>query len=316
VKDLFVNTPPAGNDSFALDKDNDDVYARWRDDKLNGYPTNPASLIVELTDLNNPGDSEVAALKECIVKTNMALYASSSNEVEDEVTTKQALGEFGRHFGLRNLDANLCADEDGISALSVAQGEGKSKYIPYTNRPISWHTDGYYNKPEHCIRAMVLHCMRPAAEGGVNALLDPEIAYIHLRDENPELIRALMHPQAMTIPANTEGEAVIRDGQSGPVFSFPGDDAALHMRYTARTRSIEWRDDSLTAVAVAFLADFLKGDSPYIYRHRMATGEGVLCNNVLHNRTAFENDEGHQRLFLRARYFDRIAAKTGESHFE
>ena len=50
----------------------------------------------------------------------------------------------------------------------------------------------------------------------------------------------------------------------------------------------------------------MASDNQYIYRHRLAAGEGVLCHNVLHNRTAFEDDESQQRLILRARYFDRI----------
>ncbi len=119
---------------------------------------------------------------------------------------------------------------------------------------------------------------------------------------------ALTHPHAMLIPANEDSNGVISGDQSGSVFSTTGDDAALHMRYTAHTRSIEWRDDAVTASAVAFLSDLLAGDSPYIFRHRLAAGEGVLCNNVLHNRTAFEDNVNRQRLFLRARYFDRIAA--------
>jgi hypothetical protein len=136
--------------------------------------------------------------------------------------------------------------------------------------------------------------------------MDPEIAYILSRDENPDFIRALMHPYAMEIPPNDEGDGNIREAQSGPVFSVFGDDATLHMRYTARTRSIKWREDETTTAAVSFLGDLLNSDSPYIFRHRMAAGEGVLCNNVLHNRTGFEDDKTRQRSFLRARYFDRI----------
>ena len=115
-----------------------------------------------------------------------------------------------------------------------------------------------------------------------------------------------MHPQAMTIPPNDEGEGVIRGAQTGPVFSVSATDGSLHMRYTARTRSISWRDDEATKAAVSFLVDLLKSSSPYIFRHRMEAGQGVLCNNVLHNRATFEDDESCQRLYLRARYFDRI----------
>jgi hypothetical protein len=304
LKDIFVNTPSIGNDSFPFGDDND--YARWRDGKLKDYPARAESLIVELSDIHHPGDSEIAALKDKIRKTNMALYACRGEPIEDVSEAKNAINALGLRFGLERRDANLCADEDAITPLSVAEGGRKGRYIPYTNRPISWHTDGYYNKPEDQIRGMILHCIRPAAVGGENALMDPDIAYILMREENPNLIRALMHPDAMLIPANEDGDGIIREAQPGPVFSCPGDDGSLHMRYTARTRSIEWRDNEQTAQAVKFLSDLLKSDSRFIFRHRMAAGEGVLCNNVLHNRSAFEDDENQQRLYLRARYFDRI----------
>jgi hypothetical protein len=81
----------------------------------------------------------------------------------------------------------------------------------------------------------------------------------------------------------------------------------LHMRYTARKRNIAWREDGLTQEAVSCLTAFLDSDSPYIFRHALQPGEGYLGNNVLHNRTAFEDDEQQHRLLYRARYFDRIA---------
>ena len=299
-----MNSPTTMSDSFDLE--NDDAYRRWRDQKLNGYPEEAQSLLVEVSDFHNPSDAEISALKERISKTNMSLYACNVGKGEEVGTTKRALSTLGLRLGLKNLDANLCADQDDISLLSVAEGGRRGRYIPYTNRPINWHTDGYYNSPDHKIKGMGLHCISPAATGGKNALMDPEIAYILSRDENPDFIRALMHPYAMEIPPNDEGDGNIREAQSGPVFSVFGDDATLHMRYTARTRSIKWREDETTTAAVSFLGDLLNSDSPYIFRHRMAAGEGVLCNNVLHNRTGFEDDKTRQRSFLRARYFDRI----------
>jgi hypothetical protein len=37
----------------------------------------------------------------------------------------------------------------------------------------------------------------------------------------------------------------------------------------------------------------------------MKAGEGVICNNVLHNRTAFEDNE-NKRLLYRARYYNYL----------
>ena len=116
----------------------------------------------------------------------------------------------------------------------------------------------------------------------------------------------------MTIPANAEGGALLRPTQSGPVFSTDRTDGSLHMRYTARTRSIEWAADELTREAVAFLESLLRSDLPYVYYHRLQPGQGVLCNNVLHSREGFADDDngGKQRLYLRARFYDRIAGTS------
>ena len=78
------------------------------------------------------------------------------------------------------------------------------------------------------------------------------------------------------------------------------------MRYSARTRNIEWAKNGHIKQATAFITEFLASDSPYIFRYRLNANEGVISNNVLHNRTAFENDEQHNRLLYRARFYERV----------
>ena len=280
-----------------------EAYRRWRERKLQGYPRTTTSLIVEVGDPRSLTETEAGAILRVCRKTNMAIYASQTRDLADK-TIPRALGE---RFGLRRLDNNMLADDDGITSLQVVQGKSRRGYIPYSNRRLLWHTDGYYNSPEAFIRAFVLHCVSPAAEGGENSLLDHEIVYILLRDANPDYIQALMAPEAMTIPANTESGEATRAASTGPVFSV--DDAGnLHMRYTARTRSIAWKQDAMTLEAVHFLEKLLAGDSPYVFHHRLAPGQGLICNNVLHNRTGFTDDmdKGIARLVYRARYYDRI----------
>jgi len=211
-----------------------------------------------------------------------------------------------RQGGLHRLQTNPFADEDGISALETAPEKSARGYIPYSNRRLLWHTDGYYNPPAQRIRAFILHCVRPAAAGGENRLLDPEIAYLLLRDADPEHVRALSASDAMTIPANTDEGMTPRPAQSGPVFS--SDAGALHMRYTARTRSIAWRSDAATRAAVERLRQILETASPYVFTLRLAPGQGLVCNNVLHDRSAFTDAPGAGRLVYRARYAERIAA--------
>jgi len=285
---------------FALDRPQD--YLRWRERKLARYPRRAEDLVVAVRDPRNLSDSEAGEIQRVCGAANMAVYASPLAGVAD----KDMARRLGARLGLSRLHANPLADEDGISSLEVTPEKSGRGYIPYSNQRLLWHTDGYYNAPEQRIRAFVLHCVQPAAAGGENRLLDPEIAYLLLRDADPRYIEALSAPDAMTIPANEEDSAVMRPAHTGPVFSTDG--GALHMRYTARTRSIEWRPDEATRAAAQFLRQILDAGSPYVFTLRLAAGQGLVCNNVLHDRSAFTDDPMVGRLVYRARYFDRVGA--------
>jgi len=286
--------------------DRDDGYARWRRDKLDSYEAALKAPPIAIENLAEPSESERKLLMLRCSKTNLALYRSPAEDA-DEIGIRIALRRFSDRLGLRIAERHRSAGEQGIVALRVTDAQRQRGYIPYSRNRMNWHTDGYYNAPDNQIRAMVLHCVRPADDGGENRFLDPEIAYIRLRDENPDHIRALMHPRAMTIPENREPDGSLRPESTGPVFSV---DAAgrLAMRFTARTRSIRWRDDPATEAAVAALMEILNGDDPLALRARLGPGEGILCNNVLHNRTGFDPDKGREsrRLIFRIRFHNRI----------
>ena len=284
---------------FPLNAVLQDTFERWRERKLARYPRRAEDLIVEVRDPRSLRDSEVKELQRVCGAANMAVYASPLVDMADKDLPRR----LGARLGLARLHANPLADEDGISSLEVAPEKSARGYIPYSNRRLLWHTDGYYNAPEQRIRAFILHCVRPAAAGGENRLLDPEIAYMLLRDADPQYVEALSAPDAMTVPANTEEGAALRPAQTGPVFSTDG--GALHMRYTARTRSIEWQPDEATRAAVQFLKQILESDSPYVFKLRLTGGQGLVCNNVLHDRSAF-TDGTPGRLVYRARYLDRV----------
>lgn len=286
-----------------FDLDNVTAYAAWREAKLAVHPRRLEDLLVEVADPRRLTFAEREALLARCGVANMALYASTTGNDPDKDIPRL----LGRQIGLVNLDANRLADEDGISPLAVAPAGTRTEFIPYTDRGIKWHTDGYYNTLDRQVRGLLLHCVQSAESGGENRLMDHEIAYILLRDENPDYIRAFMAPDAMTIPPRLEEGEVARAAQPGPVFAvYP--DGHLHMRYTARTVSIEWHDDPATKGAVAALERLLADEnSPYVFRGRLEPGMGLVCNNVLHDRAAFSDSETRKRLLYRARYFDRIA---------
>lgn len=285
-----------------FDLSSDKAYKVWRESKKAHYPKSASELVVPVKDMLSLTESELLSIKSLLSKTNMCIYDAGQGDQADKTIIK----DFASNFDYKTLDANICADEDSISSLQTRDSGRHVGYIPYSNRKLSWHTDGYYNKPENTIRGMLLHCVSSAPTGGENQLLDPELLYIYLRDLNPEYIRVLMDTNALTIPANEEDGAE-RAAQTGPVFSLDKETASLHLRYTARTRSIEWDKNPTLKQALVEITQFLASDSVTIFRHKLKPGQGLLCNNVLHNRTAFEEKDTleSKRLIYRARYYDR-----------
>ena len=285
-----------------FDLASDDDYRRWRDAKLAQAPARVGDLIVEIASPDALSGSEKEALSDRLCRCNMAVYVLPRGQDPG----KAFMRRLGRAFGLERLDANPYSDDDAITSLAVKSPDRGAVYIPYTNRPIHWHTDGYYNRPDQQISGLILHCAHAASEGGVNRIMDPELVYIALREANPAHIKVLMAANAMTIPANDVNDFVSRESRSGPVFSVAAD-GSLHMRYTARKRHVIWDDAPALQAALAALRVIL--DAPEQgFTHKLAAGQGLICNNVLHDRSGFTNgNDAPPRLLYRARYFDRVS---------
>jgi alpha-ketoglutarate-dependent taurine dioxygenase len=289
------------NSPFDLANETD--YRAWRDAKLAAYPRSVDELVVPLADPRRLNPEEIDALESRCTRANMAIYSAPHLPAADKSLPHQ----LARQLGLSRLEGNYLADEDGLSSITPAGDEGsvRGEFIPYTHKPINWHTDGYYNTLDRRILGMTLHCAQDAEAGGENALLDHEIAYIQLRDTQPDYVAALMQTDAMTIPARMDDDNIARAEQSGPVFSVDPAQGFLYMRYTARTRSIVWKDDATTQAAVKTLADIL-ASSEYNLTARLRPGMGLICNNVLHTRSAFSDSPERRRLLYRGRYYDRL----------
>lgn len=286
-----------------FDLDDHDAYQTWREHKLASAPTRLEDLLVEVEDPRELSPAEHEALLDRCRRANMAVYVSRLGETAGTDIPRRC----GERFGLFNLDHNRGAEADAVTAITVQSDALHARYIPYTDRAIHWHTDGYYNRLDLQDRGLLLHCVRPALRGGENALMDHEMAFLLMRDAEPEHVRALMQEDAMCIPENVVGGVELRPDRSGPVFMVTAE-GRLHMRYTMRKRNVVWKDDPTVRAAVAWLEDLLTGDSPFIFRATLQPGWGLVSNNVLHDRSAFDDDPdpARKRLLYRARYHDRI----------
>jgi len=287
-----------------FDLSNHDAYQSWRDEKLNIYPEVLSQLVVEISNPLQISAAEMAKIQHMLKLTNMVIYQWRQADMpEHEI--KQAIRTMGEQFALKRLDHNECADEDAITALQVKNSGMATSYIPYSNKAINWHTDGYYNALDQQIYAFVLHCVRPAQDGGENQLLDPEMVYIQIRDKSPDLIRVLMQEDIMMIPKNTLDDKIIRPDRFGPVFMFDPH-GQLHMRYTARKRNVVWKQGVLQTQAEKALRESMMSSNPFIFRGRLEAGQGVLSRNVLHTRDAFDEAGNSSRLLYRGRYYDAL----------
>jgi len=287
--------------------DNESAYQAWRNSKLFCYETGYQSSAIKIANINQLTAHEHARIKQQIRQYNIAFYRlCNANKNQAAVP-----GKLASQLGLLKPDKHLCGDDSGLSQIKVRKKRSIGEYIPYTNHAINWHTDGYYNSDDKKIHSMILHCESSAMVGGNNAFIDHELIYILLRDENPDYIRALSHKDTMLIPENRQHNILIRPKQSGPVFSFcPW---GLHMRYTARTKSIAWRDDVVTQRAVERIREIHNDDSIYKIKHRLQPGEGVVSNNILHMRTGFTDNE-NKRLLYRIRFYQPLL--LNDSGFE
>lgn len=283
--------------------ENEPAYRAWRERKLEARRLGDAARVFTLDPAGGLDEDTRGALQRQVDAFNFFLF-----EVDPAVFGKPEFIELNGKFGLQRADLNPGADADRVTSLRVLESmDARAQYIPYTNRAMNWHTDGYYNTAARRINAFTLYCVQQARRGGGNYLFDHEMMYLLVRDQSPELLDALMQDDMMRVPANLQDNRVIREEESGPVFSLQPVRAALNMRYTSRPHNIVWKQDRRSQRALNLVREILM-DSDALIDLRLQPGQGLVCNNILHGRHAFHDDPGYPaRLVYRARFYDSIA---------
>ena len=285
------------NSPFLLE--NQTEYKKWRDYKLAQYPISREKILIKFknNDINN---NKINLLKDSVTKYNFAMYEF------DAKLTNESLKKFCSRLKLVNSVSNLLADEDDISNITN-QNQSKEKspdveYIPYTNKQLNWHTDGYYYPLDSAIKSFLLHCEHPAQRGGENIILDHEIIYIYLRDHNPEFINILMQNDIMEIPGNKN--IVGSHSVKGPVF-YIDERNFLNMRFTSRQQNIIWKKNDTIKKIKDFIFSFIAEDNHYTFNLLLKENQGYLANNVLHKREEYV-DGNNKRLLKRLRFSKRV----------
>lgn len=281
--------------------DNSDDYKYWRDEKLKHTLSRIEDCLVEISNPYELTTAEKDKIQHLCRYNSFALF-----EIKAQDDYFDAVVQINRQVGLLDYDQHLYAQNNELAYITQSDKQEQSEFIPYTNKAIGWHTDGYYNAMDNRVRAFSLFCVSPAATGGVNEWIEPQMAYMLLREDNADVVKALTHPQAMSIPEHKVNRQVRRAKSTGPIFFIDEPSAELYMRYTQRKKNIEFLDSSEIKQAIVLLDDLLKITTPHHFVYTMSAKQGLICNNVLHNRSAFIDDPEHPRLLLRGRYTNRV----------
>ena len=266
-------------------------FLRWAEEKEKNIPQNTDGIIVNIHDINNVKISEIAKIKETINKYNSCIYSSKV-----ALKTNTNLLKFVESVGMRTYDCNNIESNE-ISTITPLQNN-KINYIPYTDKSLNWHTDGYYDKKS--IFSWLLHCVNPATQGGENYFLDHELAlreYILRNDD----VNNLMAEDALTIP---ESKDTSRSEISTYIFSFKNPYKKLHMRFSMRKDNIGTSRKANSAMTK--LREIIENDcAKYSLTYKLQKNEGIVTNNILHGREAFKDDKVKRKL-LRIRSYERL----------
>ncbi len=274
-----------------------DKYKRWEELKLNNFISHPGNLIVEINQAESLKKSEKLKIMELLDQQNLVFYEFKNMKG----TTVDAVLSLSKQIGLEDFDYNLRTDKTGLTSI-VAQDNplNEDEYVPFTTKPLNWHTDGYYNLLDESIHSWLLHCDKPAKQGGENEFLDHEIAYILFNRVNTN-ISSLMDNNAYVIPKN------IKTGRSSVnsyVFSFNNVYGKLHMRFTMREKNIHWNKN--IANEINELKQIIQNSKNYQIKYKLDSGQGAITNNILHNRSSFTNSDNQTRLIYRIRSKKRV----------
>ena len=277
-----------------LDVKSDD-YRRWRDRKLAGFTSDMDKLMLEIKNPYKLTDSEIKISSAIINQSNLLFFELK----EDNGDIKSSLMKLAEQFGMGNFEILESSEKSGLTKIEVStESKVKSEYVPYTNKSLNWHTDGYYNEANDPILSWLLFCQSNSSSGGENKFMDHEIAYILFNDRSDD-IKELTDDNAFIIPENIQNG---RKAVSSYVFRFL--DEKLHMRFSMREKNIIWRDD--IRASVELLKSIIRENESYQIKYRLEPNQGVFSNNIIHMRTSFTNTTNKNRLLYRLRSKKRI----------
>ena len=240
-------------------------FKQWALEKEDNIPLNIDDLIVKIHDINHATLAEISNIKDIIKRFNCCIYQSRVG-----LNAQADLMNFAQSIGMETYDTNNIHNSP-ISLIMSLETKNTLNYIPYTNKKLNWHTDGYYD--EKPIFSWLLHCEEPAYSGGENYLLDHELAireYI-IKYDNLESLSSL---DAFTIPGNTHAN---RGETNGYICDNDNEYKKFHMKFSMREKNMKLNEQSKTAIMR--MKKIIKEDcKKYCLTYKLSKNEGIVSN--------------------------------------
>jgi hypothetical protein len=259
-------------------------FKQWASEKEDNIPSNINDLKIDLHDINHISLKEISIIKDKIKRFNCCIYKSHV-----DLLTQADLLNFAKSIGMKTYDDNNI-HSNPVSSIMPLEPEKTVNYIPYTNKQLNWHTDGYYD--EKPIFSWLLHCEEPAFSGGENYLLDHELAireYILKHDNLDQLTR----PDSFIIPSNADAG---RNETKGYICDMNNKYKKFHMKFSMRQKNIELNERSKTAFIR--MKKIIKEDcKKYCITYKLSKNEGIVSNNILHGRNSFVDGKVMRKLY-------------------
>ena len=99
----------------AFKLNNNAAYLPWREERMGADKPVLSDLLVQINNPYQLSDDEKLAIIERCKNFNMAVYQLHDPDIKD----KSLVHALGKQLAMKNLDANIRADEDSVSSLEV-----------------------------------------------------------------------------------------------------------------------------------------------------------------------------------------------------
>lgn len=205
-----------------------------------------------------------------------------------------------------------------VSTISAAANASTSEGAhPSFGRSVGQrlHCDGTL-QPIGFLKATLMTCREPAADGGVNTLFNSVAAFAELLAADLPAAVALTWPTAMVRAANVNGSD---DVNVGPAYTVQN---GRLVGYYCATETDSWNiethpDPEALRRGIAFVERAASLGSPHFRTTELAAAEAILLDNtrLSHGRSAYVDSAEHRRLMLRTLHLShpRISDCAGQS---